>query len=524
MKFLYRILILIAVVFPLFTNAQVVINEVAWMGMENSANDEWMELKNIGAENVDLSGWTLEAQDGSPKIELSGIISAGAFFLLERTDDSSVPSVTADQIYSGALSNSGEVLVLKDAFGAEADRVDGSNDWALGGDKNLKYTLQRSGSSWVTAEVTPRVKNRAIDAMPEGGDNVGDTENNNNEDNNGGDAMIDVISDANADTEQESEKTVSESASQSSGARNIRADAGKSIIAEAGQEIFFDGSSSEGDRLSFYWNLGNGEVREGENFLYAYKFPGDYLVSLTVRSGSYKDISQINVTVYPAGVLVSEFYIGPTYGDSWLEAQNTSDNYVDMSFWNITSDNDVFVVPEKTFLAPHGYIVFSGDVLGERFFKDSKKISLLYPNGQASDVVNYEFFDNEFSASRKNENEFVWTSSKTPGAENITVASGTEPAGADEMKVNREEGVSVNIIKKKWASFVVLDDKKSFLIKPAHAEVVGVRDDRNMAEKYLPQAMTANVSSMSSFGNLLFVFVAGMMTALGAFWLGKRRV
>lgn len=87
------------------------------------SSDEWMELYNPGDSAVDLTGWTLEAADGTPKIALTGTIDAAGYYLLERTDDTTVSDIAADQIYSGALGNAGESLTLRDAFGAVQDQV-----------------------------------------------------------------------------------------------------------------------------------------------------------------------------------------------------------------------------------------------------------------------------------------------------------------------------------------------------------------------------------------------------------------
>ena len=46
----------------------ILINEIAWMGTENSGTDEWIELYNSTDSEVNLTGWRLEAVDGSPKI------------------------------------------------------------------------------------------------------------------------------------------------------------------------------------------------------------------------------------------------------------------------------------------------------------------------------------------------------------------------------------------------------------------------------------------------------------------------
>lgn len=114
------------------TPLDVAISEVAWMGTAVSSSDEWIELYNNTGNPVDLTGWTLNAADGTPGIALSGSIPANGYFLLERTDDSTVPGVTADLLYTGALGNGGEDLVLRDDASAVVDRVDSSAGWFSG--------------------------------------------------------------------------------------------------------------------------------------------------------------------------------------------------------------------------------------------------------------------------------------------------------------------------------------------------------------------------------------------------------
>jgi len=147
----------------------VVINEIAWMGTAESvggANNEWLELKNQSEAEIDLTGWVLRASDGSPVINLAGKIPAGGYFLLERTDDDTLPAVMADQIYVGSLSNAGEVLELVDASGAIVDRVDATGEagWPAG-DNTLKLTMERKADlSWQSSAAsggTPKAQNSA---------------------------------------------------------------------------------------------------------------------------------------------------------------------------------------------------------------------------------------------------------------------------------------------------------------------------------------------------------------------------
>jgi len=106
----------------------VVISEIAWMGTTTSSGDEWIELYNNTTLAVNLAGWSLRAVGGTPSITLTGTIPAGGYYLLERTDDTTVPGVAADQIYTGALGDGGEDLVLRDSAANVVDEVDADGD------------------------------------------------------------------------------------------------------------------------------------------------------------------------------------------------------------------------------------------------------------------------------------------------------------------------------------------------------------------------------------------------------------
>ncbi|MFA5783193.1 MAG: lamin tail domain-containing protein, partial [Bacteroidales bacterium] len=86
-------LILSLVIFILFLGArlvyaEVIINEVAWMGTSASQYEEWIELKNTGPESISLVGWKLYKNNETLLFSLSGTISAGEYFLICRTTPS----------------------------------------------------------------------------------------------------------------------------------------------------------------------------------------------------------------------------------------------------------------------------------------------------------------------------------------------------------------------------------------------------------------------------------------------------
>ena len=148
----------------------VVVSEIAWMGTVTSSADEWIELYNNTDQDLDLTGWHLFSEDGSPNISLEGTIPAGGRFLLERTDDTTAPPL-ADQLYTGALNNTGEVLTLTDDAGAVVDVVGQAGQGWFAGDSATRATMVRQPltatgtlpSSWVDGPVGGTPANSIVD-------------------------------------------------------------------------------------------------------------------------------------------------------------------------------------------------------------------------------------------------------------------------------------------------------------------------------------------------------------------------
>ncbi len=139
-----------------------VINEIAWAGTSaGRSEDEWIELYNPTNQAISLNGWNLRsATDNTPYISLAGSIAGRGFFLLERTNDTTISDITANQIYTGGLNNSGEQLVLSrvpSASGSATSTIDatpaaGSGAWAggqgsfntaSGGQVSINTTMER---------------------------------------------------------------------------------------------------------------------------------------------------------------------------------------------------------------------------------------------------------------------------------------------------------------------------------------------------------------------------------------------
>ena len=117
------------------------------MGTKADSNDEWIELYNPGLSSVNLLGWQLKALDGAPAINLAGVIPAGGYFLLERTDNDVVSDIAADQVYSGALANDSESLQLLAPGGLLVDTANSNGGAWPAGNPSTFCSMERAGAN-----------------------------------------------------------------------------------------------------------------------------------------------------------------------------------------------------------------------------------------------------------------------------------------------------------------------------------------------------------------------------------------
>jgi len=132
---------------------KIIINEVAWMGTTNSANDEWIELKNISGAEINLAGWQLLDKDNQIKISFNiqlRVLNNGVL-LLERTNDETVPQISADLIYTGGLSNTNEALYLFDENCQLQDEVLANPNWPAGDNTSKRTTERKNNFEWQTS-------------------------------------------------------------------------------------------------------------------------------------------------------------------------------------------------------------------------------------------------------------------------------------------------------------------------------------------------------------------------------------
>jgi len=338
MKFLFICLFIFII--PWFSHAAIVINEVAWMGNEVSANDEWIELHNNGADTVNVDGWVL--QDGmNLSIELTGSIAAGQYAVLERTDDSSAPG-SAFLVYVGALANTGATLSLYRKDSSLEDRVVGGEDWkGAGGDNVTKETAQYTTSGWITALATPGRTNASV-STEEKEEEVSDEKEKNADD----------------------DKVVAFESPLHLTPHTLRSSIEVPTRVYVNQEVSIRANSSGLadvilNSLTHQWNFGDFTTGVGEETTHRFEYSGEYVVTLHSQYKDYEAYARKTVTVLPVSFSMT------TNASGDIQVHNDARYEVDISGYTIVAGKTL-AFPPRTILLPNATITIPKEILQYR--------------------------------------------------------------------------------------------------------------------------------------------------------------
>ncbi|OHA72919.1 MAG: hypothetical protein A3A27_02160 [Candidatus Wildermuthbacteria bacterium RIFCSPLOWO2_01_FULL_47_18] len=340
--------------FPFSTHAQVIVNEVAWMGTAQSSSNEWIELSNTSDSSVNLLGWVLEwaTDTSSPKtIELSGSIGPNGHYLLERTDDTTVPGINADAIYAGALSNSGEKLRLRSPSSI-IQTLDFISGWPAG-DNESKDTMQWSSSKWVTAQATPKAKNIGEMANPE---------------------------QQKQNMEATSTTIVGTGSAIPGESRTLALNIGRDKIVSTDSLINFNSAvsprSSEAT-ASIVWSFGDGAKSGGFSPSHVYVFPGSYVVTARAYSGREYAEARLIVRVLAQDVKITEVRDG---NEGYVLIKNNSSTEQKLDYFGLSSGSQLYIFPEMFSLLPLAEIKIPARVSGLTDFPKGD-VTLRNPEG-----------------------------------------------------------------------------------------------------------------------------------------------
>lgn len=144
-------------------NDTLMIGEVAWAGSSLSSADEWVEIWNVGVEEISLAGYSLHGA-GSHSIILptEAVIPAHGVYLISNypeTDQKSIlehpPSLVTSTI---SLSNSSIHLTFIDPNGVMIDSVGDGAAPLAGANADTKASMIFHANAWTTASTSSGIK------------------------------------------------------------------------------------------------------------------------------------------------------------------------------------------------------------------------------------------------------------------------------------------------------------------------------------------------------------------------------
>ncbi len=362
---------------PFGAYAGVSISEIAWVGTAVSANDEWLELANDGSAAVDVTGWILETEDGGISAALTGSIPANGFYLLERTSDETLSGIAANVIYTGALRNSGEILLLKNAPNSIVERLDFSAGWSAG-DNATKDTMQKIGGAWVTGVPTPKAANSG-NATPntdsDSGTQPGAGSGSSGSASSSGSSSPSPESTSSNNTSSSGDLKVSFTVDTA----QIPAESGTYFRARASQS----GKNADGG-TSFTWSFGDGTTAQGIEVWHSYRHEGTYVVVLKAASGGAAALARMNVSVFAPNILLT---FENSQGAPVIGVTNNSLSEVNLTHFRIRADGWEFAFPDDTILAAKRKIMLGSEITGLPLSQLAAKgiiPELVFPSGETA--------------------------------------------------------------------------------------------------------------------------------------------
>ena len=422
--------------------ADVVINEVAWMGTAGSQYEEWIELKNTGSESVSLAGWKLYKNSGTLLFSLSKTIPADGYFLICRTTASLTNplSGTCDEqgVFGGSgLNNTSDLVQLKNASDAQVDSVDGMAGWPAGS-ADTKETMQKSGLVWITATPTPKIQNQTS-STPTTPAPIG--------------AGALVMASANNDISLNNTKT--ETQNKVSEEPKIKTQIIGKNFGFVGMPVSLEAKTLgySGEQLysgKYFWNFSDGDSKEiklsdSVPFSHVYFYPGEYVIYLDYYQNYYSEIpdasAQLNIKIIGADISISR--VGDEK-DFFIELTNNTDYNADISNWFLISDQKSFKIPRNTILGAKKKMIISSKITN---FSIEDKNSLKLKTKEGEVVFDYLSFISPVLPK-------VIVSSKNT-APKVAINNLSVP-------VSQNEQVPIeNLLASAVNSDVLLDDKKS---------------------------------------------------------------
>jgi PKD repeat protein len=212
-----------------------------------------------------------------------------------------------------------------------------------------------------------------------------------------------------------------------------------------GEEIKFDGSDStdsDGGALTYLWNFGDGETSSEPTPTHVFNKSGKYKIKLTVADKlaaigektanltiKTSNSSSAEITVAyngKPGIIINEFIPNPAGADEseWIELKNIAAYEINLADWQIDDAKDgsrPYAIPEGTIIKPNELLIFHRQKTKLALNNNLDSVRLFNNNDELVYQIDYEDAKEGLAYALDQNNNWQWTSTPTPGTENLIV-------------------------------------------------------------------------------------------------------
>ena len=353
---------------PIFSfAASINFSEIMFDPAGSDTDKEWVEIKNSFSSSVNLEKYKF-CDSGSCHKLYDGYgnnfkIPGNSFGIIAKKPEkfkSEYPNFSGFILRSSfSLSNSSEKLELKNENGSVISIVEYNSE--IGGNDGDTFSL--FGDTWKNGKATPGKENVFKEKTTENSDSGG------GQSSSGGDTKID--------------RTYVEITDVIDGKKKLRAEIIDNIpTLIAGAETEFNGraygiTGVEIGGAEYFWNFGDGEKEYGKNVKHTFLYPGEYVLSLIVKSANFTGNTRKIVKVVSSNLEISDV----SSNENWIKIKNNYSDILKLDGWYIFVDGDKFKIPKETYILAHKEIIFPNKITNLDV-RENSNIYLLFPNGE----------------------------------------------------------------------------------------------------------------------------------------------
>ncbi|TSC95447.1 MAG: Nucleic acid binding OB-fold tRNA/helicase-type [Parcubacteria group bacterium Athens1014_10] len=381
--------------------SSVIINEIFPNPACHDNEKEFIELKNISNQEIDLLDWQIG--DSGKRIYVinkndfkSTIISAQGFFLLSRKQTKI------------ALNNGGDQIKLY----WPDDKIADFFEYSEPAKENQSYGRNQKGKWLWSIEPTPGQEN--------------------------------IISQPN-----QTPKAIIEAP----------------LKASIGEEVIFDACDSydpDGDELSYFWVFDNGLTDDRLVARHIFKKAGIYQISLKVKdSKNAEDETKISIAIEEKsekmkksdekisketirGIEINEFLPNPVGAEEeeWIEIYNANDDEINLLNWVLDDQeggSHPYKISQNLIIAPQEYLIFKRKETKIALNNDVDQVRLFNAQGELVSQASYQKSQENCSYALDKNKKWRLTEILTPLKENIIFLSDETPEIEKIIKLDTEE-------------------------------------------------------------------------------------